>query len=339
MKKILLITPTFFSPHSVMGGAERYVDELAAELAKKAKVTVLSFAEENQSYTKNGVNYIIARPLNSMKNPVFFPFREIWKADIIHIHQIYYLISEISFFISKFFFKKVYMTDHGGGAWHFLGRFNYFSSLDRILAVSEYSRQKYMNSRAIFGGVDTNYFSRDSFDNFIPKKIVSLGRILPHKGFHHLIKALKSESLVIIGRVGDDDYYKDLLDLAKTKDVVFLHNISDEDLVSTLMMAQVASFPSTNIDHHQNKLSGEPELLGIAPLECMSLGIPTLVSNIGAYTEIDAIGLSYQHDDIESLRKSLDKLLELTPGQKYRDFVCQKYTWRETARRCLEQYD
>src|SRR5947208_1836892 len=92
--RVLQITPTFFGDGSVVGGAERYVMELARAMAHDADVTLLTFGDVSREFEQDGVRTIqmasrdlVGHPLS--RNPVSLRlFSEIRRADIVHSHQV-----------------------------------------------------------------------------------------------------------------------------------------------------------------------------------------------------------------------------------------------------------
>lgn len=346
-KKVLHISPTYFSEDSVLGGGERYAWELAKAMAKDAEVTFLSYGKEDREFTREGVRFIIVKPYGYIGGNILNPiprgiFKHIIRNDIVHVHQIFTVLTEVTILITKLMRKSIVLTDHGGGGRTFFLKFGLAKLADALLCVSNYSSNqlKHIHSKRkiIWGGVDLEAFPETT--NAKKEGIVTCGRVLPHKGHHHLLNAIGENSLIIIGRISDKEYMNDLKKLAEGKNVKFVHDADDNTMKEIILKSQLAVFASTNEDQKGKLINGQPELLGISPLESMAMNVPTLVSDIGAYPEI-AFNENYifRHDDVSELTEKIEKLLH-TPHQSgcFRDHVKKKYTWDLTAKRCLSIY-
>jgi glycosyltransferase involved in cell wall biosynthesis len=347
--KILHISPTFFSNDSIKGGAERYVDELACAMAFSHKVTVLSFSENPQSIIKNNVRYEIKKPLfyakGSKLNPVSINFlKEIKNTDVVHIHQLFTLLTELVLVIAFFLRKPVFITDHGGGGQTYLTRFKISKFLSNgFLCVSNYSAQKLIDYHdvriPIWGGMRQNEVCHN-IDRRGGKNILTIGRFLQHKGMHHLIKALSDQRLYIVGSGGDSKYLKNLKEMAKGKDIIFKEAIDDSELNDLKKKCQLAIFASTNIGINGESLIGEPELLGLAPIECMGQNLPTIVSNIGAYPEIAFPNekFIFTHGNVEELKRKIKDFFSQEENESFSNHVIGKFTWESAAQKCVESY-
>lgn len=346
--KVLHITPTYFSPESVMGGGERYVHELARAMSKKADVTILAFGKEEKNFKEDEVKLHVKKPLCYIKKNILNPlslnlYEEIKQADVIHVHQIYTVLTESALLWARLLKKPVFLTDHGGGGTTYLSRLGIARLATGLLPVSEYSGKKlselHLKMKAVYGGVDPRKFYSAASAN--SGKIISLGRLLPHKGFHHLIQAIENEELTIIGRVMDENYYRELQKLASNKKVTFLIGADDETVKKELSSASLAVFASTDRGLHDELLRGEAELLGIAPLEAMAMNLPTLVSDIGAYPEICADKKLYmfKQGDVSDLRSKMKTLLTgERPQFSFKNHIESKFTWEKAADACLQFY-
>ena len=345
-KKVLHISPTYFSEDSILGGGERYAWELAKAMAKEADVTFLSFGKEDIEYTLEGVHFVILKPYGFIDGNILNPiprgiFKHIIRNDIVHVHQIFTLLTEVAIFTAKLLRKPIVLTDHGGGGRTFLIRFGLVKMANALLCVSNYSANQlkhlHTKRKVIWGGVDLNTFPETTSAK--KEGVVTCGRILPHKGHHHLIKAIGDASLTIIGRISDIEYLNDLKKLAEGKKVKFVHDANDNNMKEIILKSKLAVFASTDRDQKGNLINGQPELLGIAPLECMAMNVPTLVSNIGAYPEIafddDFV---FKNDDSNELSEKIKKFLNSSQQSAFRDHVGKKYTWDLTAKRCLSIY-
>lgn len=349
--KILHVSPTYFSPDSVMGGGERYVLELAKAMASYAEVRVLSFGSKEHIFYDGPLSVSIKKPLFHVKGNIVNPFylnlyKEFKETDVIHVHQLFTVLTEVSVLWARLLRKPIFITDHGGGGSTYLSRFKISRLASGILAVSQYSSmtlESFHERRlAVYGGVDEKSYVPQMSAASREKKIITFGRLLPHKGFHHLIRAIGDEELTIIGQPHDQNYLQRLRELASGKRIRFLHGVDDETLRREIAASALAVFPSTNIGASGEHLSGRPELLGIAPLEAMSMNIPTLVSNIGAYPEVcmDKGIFMYEHDNVEDLKEKINFVLgsEKIKELDFKEHVRTKFTWDKASLKCLEFY-
>lgn len=334
-----------------MGGGERYALELSKAMSNYADVKILSFGKKSKTYHDGSVEISIKKPIcyikNSILNPLYLNFyNEFKQVDVIHVHQIYTVLTEVCLIWAHLLGKPIFLTDHGGGGLTYLIRLGIVRLATGILSVSEYSSQKleYLHSkrRAIYGGVNNDqYFPLDHISRK-KHKIIAFGRILPHKGFHHLILALKDEELTIIGQPSDGTYLEFLKEISKNKEVTFLHNVDDSHLKEELASSSLAIFPSTNIGFKGEVLKGEPELLGIAPLEAMAMNVPTIVSSIGAYPEVcfDKSLFMYEQGNVAELRKKIELVWANSNLNilNFNEHVQTKFTWDKAAVKCLGFY-
>lgn len=349
--KVLHISPTYFHQDSIIGGGERYVFELCKEMASKGiQTSLLSFGKENKKFIQDDVKYFIEVPLSNMRgsvlNPIPFPRIKLIKdADIIHCHQYFNILTEAYLLLAYLLNKPIVVTDHGGGGVTILHRLGVEYLVNKFLCVSHYSKSALNLSKdigeVIYGGADVNHFKHNGV-NRIKNKLISTGRILPHKGHHHIIKSLSiDEQLIIVGRYNEnDEYFNYLKEIAKGKNVTFKQNLKDSELLDEICSSSLAIFPSTNISPDGKLLSGEPELFGLAPVEIMATGTPVIVSNIGSYPEI-ALSHEYvfQHGDTLSLRKKIDQIYQKTLDEKsFVNHVHQQFTWEHVCQKCIEIY-
>lgn len=350
--KILQISPTYFAKESVLGGAERYVVELSKAMSKHADVKLITFGPIKKTYIEDALEVKILQPIFYIKqniaNPFFLNFyHEFKNADIIHVHQIHTVLTEICIIWARLIGKPIFITDHGGGGRTFLIRLGITHLATAILSVSEYSAKTleslHHKRQIIRGGVDlTTYFPIANVQKE-KRKIISIGRILPHKGFHHLIEAIEDEHLVIIGQQKDLPYYRYLIKISEHKNITFIHDADNEKIKNELASSSLAVFPSTNIGIRGEKLPGEPELLGIAPLEAMAMNIPTIVSDIGAYPEIcfDKKRHMFKHGNVDDLKNKIHSFwTNHNPDTlNFKEHVESNYTWDKASINCIKFYE
>jgi len=296
--KILQVTPTFFSDKSIIGGGERYVSNVCAALTSGStpgatQCDILSFGEENELNISPGVNMFVIEgepsDITSFAGKKFDTIIEGY--DVIHVHQ---CLLPFGLFIAaraKLANKFVIGTDHGGGEY---ARLESFPRLGRLFdifhAQSEFAKSafSYLTTpiEVIRGPSDEYRFPLRRKHQKPEGPIISIGRILPHKGFEIIIEAMPEDSeLQIVGRPHDSAYLDYLRSMVASKNVSFKTDLSDDEIKEILEAASVYIHASTHFGYN-SQFYHKPELLAIAPIEAMMSGVPTMVSCAGALPEL-----------------------------------------------------
>lgn len=189
-----------------------------------------------------------------------------------------------------------------------------------------YSSDK-INKVILGNGVDTKVFSpatRSRRSHFL-----FVGRITAHKGLEYLVRALPSDSrLVMAGPISDLTYFKYLTTLRKWEQVSYVGQVTRTDLVSLYQHALALVLPSVTIDHY-GKHHDRPELFGLVSLEARSCGAPCVVSNVGGlpYTVEDGRdGFVIPERNINKLQITLERLqqdesLVMSMGREAHDII------------------
>ena len=168
--------------------------------------------------------------------------------------------------------------------------------------------------------------------------ILYLGRIVPEKGAHYLIKAFKEiktdKKLVIAGGSSDTGEYMDeLKELAKGDGrIIFTGFVQGRIKHELYSNAYIYALPSD--------LEGMP----LSLLEAMSYGNCCLTSDIPECTEVvEDKAPTFRKGDTEDLRKVLQRLCD-DPAEVKRykaqaaDFICGKYSWDDVVNKTLNTY-
>lgn len=348
------------------GGIERHVEELSTRLVR-AGHEIFVYARPN--YAKSifkkykGVNLIslsgiYTKHLDTITH-VFKACLDVAKrdADIIHFHSIG--PSSLIWFVKLLkpgvpivatFHSKCYLHKK----WSFIARaYLKLSELlicllpDVTIAVSEslkkYAESKYgRNLKYIPNGVglpeitavkEIKKWGLDK-ENYI----LSVSRLVEHKGLHYLINAYKNlktdKKLVIAGDgVFTDDYVKKLKELAgKNKNIIFTGNQTGRVLAELYSNAYLFVQPS------------ESEGLSIALLEAMSYKKAVLVSDIPENMEaVGNIGLTFRNKNVGDLKNKLRHLLKCPALVKSREElgrlrVKEFYNWNSIAKDTVKVY-
>ncbi len=170
------------------------------------------------------------------------------------------------------------------------------------------------------------------------KYILFLGRLVPEKGVHYLIKAYKAlktnKKLVIAGASSDtSEYERALLELADhDPDIVFTGFVQGRTLEELYSNAYVYVLPSD--------LEGMP----LSLLEAMSYGNCCLTSDIPECAKVTgAYGLTFRKGDISDLKDRLQQLCDDTNMTEFykkhaADYICSRYNWDDVTNRTLQLY-
>lgn len=168
--------------------------------------------------------------------------------------------------------------------------------------------------------------------------ILFLGRLVPEKGIHYLIKAFQNvrtdKKLVIAGGVSDSAEYGEMLkDLADADPrILFTGFVQGKILAELYSNAYVYVLPS------------DVEGMPLSLLEAMSYGNCCVVSDIAECTEV--VGNHAQvfpKGDIDALSNRLQFLCDdIDTVKKYKSdaqaYICSRYNWDDVTKKTLELY-
>lgn len=278
------------------------------------------------------------------------------KYDVVHIHA---EGPAIMSWIPKLLGKRVIVTVHGldhqrakwgrFASWFIMkGEKNAVKYADAIIVLSR-GVQRYFKDKY---GCDTVYIPNGvNIPSISPAELIKekwslakdsyilyLGRIVPEKGLHYLIKAFRGvktdKKLVIAGGSSDtDDYMEEVKDLAKGDDRIiftgFVQGRMKQELYSN---AYVYCLPSD--------LEGMP----LSLLEAMSYGNCCLTSDINECTEVvEDKAVTFKKGDVENLRTTLQMLVSKVKAvEEYKrnaaNYIVGKFNWDDVVRKTVEVY-
>jgi glycosyltransferase involved in cell wall biosynthesis len=348
--RIVHVSPTYFAPESILGGGERFAEELARALAAQAEVKLVSFGP--RAFRERPLPHYERVILKSWTRDKMTPFSprllgELADGDVIHCHQLNTLPTFLATLWGRLRGRRVFVSDLGGGGWTPGYQIDLSRFLDRHLPISEYAARgisgRNRTYRVIYGGVDLDRYPmrpRGEHDG----SVVFLGRILPHKGIHHLIAGLPDGvRLEVVGSELDREYLERLRSLAEGKEVAFRLGLGDAEVVALLQRAMALVHP-TPVDERGE--AGAAELFGLALVEAMACGCPVVASRAASLPEIVEDGLSGLlvppnqpaaiGDALDRLRAAPDLWKRLSSGARAR--VEDRFTWEKVAARCLAAY-
>jgi len=185
------------------------------------------------------------------------------------------------------------------------------------------------NIRVIPNGVDCQkYYPK--FEERTHKRIVSVGKIVPHKNFHLLAKVTRKTpyEVLIIGKPENKEYIKKLKSINPT--LKFQFNVSDEELINLLATADLYVHPS------------KKEAMSIAVLEAMASGLPIIGSEMCKYQIWEGKNgyVAYTEDDFRRLIREImddpEKLIKM--GRNSRELALRFYNWPVIAKEVYKFY-
>jgi len=358
--KIVHLTPTYFDNLSLIGGGERYASELALSMSRVADTTLVSFSSERKSYRQCDLGVEIY-PVNhfihgNRVNPLSFRYlRSILEADIVHVHHVHTLVSDVACLVASLLGKRVFVTDYGGGGSLALNkRLPVLEGYQNAIAYSRFGLEflpPELKRKAglIKGGIDTQRFCSNGTKKR-EKKILYVGRILPHKGIDYLIEGFrlldKSDyTLRIIGRVYSEEYYEHLKRLCVGLNAEFVHDACDERLIQEYRTSLVTVLPSVHTSYNGSH-TRVPELMGFTLLESQACGTPVICTDAGAMPEFVHNGQSgfvVKQNSAQSIAAALDDLICLSSSE-YEQWRlnCVEWIkpldWATVAQKHLELY-
>jgi len=357
--RVVHVVPTPFGPGGLLGGGERYPLELARALAPHMDCALLTFGPAARAWREpGGLQMLMLRRFGLLRGEPAQPVAPqlAWSlrgADVVHTHQPRSAPSRLAVLAAAVTGQHRVTTDHGlgGGGWGGLLP----ALFERFLTVSRFSADVLHSpparTRIIYGGADPTRFAPEPGE--LRHGVLYLGRVTPHKGVDHLLRAIPDGTpLTIAGSTGHDprpperDYPLLLHRLAAGRDVRFIGPVHESDV--PVLHRRTAVFVLPTVDR---TCYGRPvpitELLGLSALEAMASGTPVVASRTGGLPEIirdGETGFLVTPGDEKELRDRLELLLgdpalARRIGQAARAVVLERFTWTRTAERCLAAYE
>ena len=261
--------------------------------------------------------------------------------------------------LPRLFGKKIVVTVHGldyqrqkwgklASAYILRGEKAAVRHADRIIVLSsdmqKYFLEKYGRKTIVIpNGIESvkrEAGSRIAGEFGLSKDgyILFLGRLVPEKGIHYLIKAYKSlrtdKKLVIVGAASDTDaYVKQLAELADGDPNILFTGFQQGEIQAELYLnAYLYVLPSD--------LEGMPLTL----LEAMNYGCCCVTSDIGECVDVMRDGgVSFPKGNVPALRQVLQELCDdpekvQAYRNKARQVISVKYTWEEIAQKTQDLY-
>lgn len=228
---------------------------------------------------------------------------------------------------------------------------------DRVITVSEYTKQVVMKHYRIPGdkievvhnSIDIGSYPEQSGDNLYTyldvmrqsgwRVISYIGRLSVQKGLTNLLQAMRGvvdrapKTLLLF--IGSGEQYEELVnmaaDLGLAANVLFVDFQRGKALTDGFAVSDLFVMPSVS------------EPFGIAPLEAIALGTPTLVSKQSGVTEVvrnclttDFWDIDKMVDDISSVVMH-DELRDELHKQSYAEFC--RMNWATSAQKLRTVYE
>ncbi|MDR2916068.1 MAG: glycosyltransferase family 4 protein [Tannerella sp.] len=360
-KKIKIVVTGTRGIPNILGGVETHCEELFPRMAERGyDVTVIRRKNyvKDQLVSYKGVS-LFDIPNNKKKSfeAILHTFRAIWAAkrkfrtDIVHIHAVGPAILTP---FARLLGMKVVFTHHGpdydrekwGKAAKFMLRFGErmgCTFANEVIVISnvinDIIKQKYgrKDAHLIYNGVsapiiadNTTYLNELGIEAH--KYIFAMGRFVPEKNFHLLIKAFLSLNqsgykLVIAGDADiEDDYSRNLKSSANKNGIVLTGFIKGVKLQTLLSYAGLFVIPSSH------------EGLPISLLEAMSYGLPVLASDIPANKEVNLPSSCYfRYNDPANTNLS-EALVRKMNDKRKPSYDLSPYNWDKIAEQTAEVY-
>jgi len=369
---VLYVAQTF---HPVIGGAERYIDELATAMAARGhEIHVLAphirgrreggRGPVGRSYRVHRISFMEGWKIGPLYHARALPLglrvldlaRRLG-ADIVHLQ--YPNPLALSSRLIRSGGGRVVTTVHGSEV-HFLaddrlGRLTFRvmdRDLDAVIAVSDYTRDRLVENgvrpgriHVVYNGTDPGRFRPAAEKRW--ERIFTACRMVPRKDIPTLLRAMAivretaEADLVIAGDGPERTRFERMAhDLGLGGCVRFLGVLDENELIRHHAEAGLFVLPAV-----YDPVGGDVEGFGIAFLEAMASRTPVIGGDVGGVPSAvrPEWGMLYRpgdHRDLagKMLRVLLDRDLAREMGARGRAAVLDTYNWDRVAERIESLY-
>jgi glycosyltransferase involved in cell wall biosynthesis len=337
--KITIVQGAFFPIPPLLGGAvEKRWYGLAKEFVSRGhEVNYISKSHEGflNAETEAGINHVRVKGYKSPSSGIILKILDLFYT----LKAVRKIANNTDIIVSNTFWLPILLSSKQQQKCMIdvarmpKGQMRFYTKNARLRANST------PVAKAIKEEIDKEYFNKVvmipntlPFRNSTPidfskkeKIILYTGRIHPEKGLDILIKSfavldLKGWRLLIVGPYstetggGGDAYVAQLKVLAQNSKVIFLEPVFDIDKLNKIYSkAAVFVYPS---------VAEQGETFGVSPLEAMSWGCATIVSDLDCFKDFlihNKNGLCFDHrseERVEILNQYLKDLID-NPKQMY----------------------
>ncbi len=363
-KKIVIFGIKYFPSK---GGASRVVENLLTELTDYYDFTIYCYKNEKAANYMPGVKTIQFSETKIKGLGVFIYYFKCFfhlmfngQYDLVHLHK-----TDAAFFLPLLSRKfKVVSTSHAlpqlNDKWSGIGK-TYFRFVERLFVSSNSTLTAVARTQTAYYKAtynrDVNYIPNgihpvDNVDPRLADDILAehnispnylffaARRLIPLKGCHHLIEALKlidyKGTLVIAADIEQlPSYTESIKKAAKGLDVKFLGYVGNMNVLNALIkQAQLFIFPS------------ELEGMSMMLLEVGSVGTPMVCSNIPQNTAVlgEEEVLYFQTEDAKDLSRKLQWAFnhskEMTVmADRVKNTVEKEYTVSVVVKKYMDLYN
>jgi D-inositol-3-phosphate glycosyltransferase len=246
----------------------------------------------------------------------------IQNSDVVHVHDVYYGSSILAALLAKRYGRPIFITQHVGIVEHDkayvkLVQKLVYSSAGRALwrwseMITIYNRivEQFLHTHGVaagkisltYNGIDTRDFrpgtleearlTRQRYGLSLDVPIVlSVGRLVPKKGFQTLIDARSSEYQIVHAGPG--------VIPEEVPGVRFLGPVDRDELRDLYQASDIFAFPAIG------------EMLTLVMQEAMACGLPVVAAADEAYSryDLDPAGIALVNPDPETFRATFLKIL------------------------------
>lgn len=329
--------PTFFE----FAGPDRVAEQRAKEFAEKGnEVTVFTFAASIKP--EKFRLKVLGLPKNAFLHwlyRLFFPLdfiktlkilQELKKFDIIEAHV--YPMSWLAMLAKKFYGKKFVFYNYGIAYPElypsfkeriYMRLFRLFTNLsiqnaDKVISISNFLRKELikeadLNSEINYCQIDKKRFNKKAKGGKLIRKkfgikknaplILSVGRVVPHKGVHLLVQAfnllkkkMPEARLMVVGNQSIKKYFQQVKK-AGSPDIIFTGPLPDELMPACYAACDVYASASLW------------EGFNLPLVEAQACGKPVVAFYCCAHPEVVKKGTLVEPKNIELFAQALEKIL------------------------------
>ncbi len=336
---------------NLLGGGERYALNLARHLTTECDVTFVTFGPRHAESELYGMRHVVlpspgGPPDNPLPRTSFLWLRHF---DLIHAHQLRTAVTSMLAVTCAAMRKPLIATDLGGGGRSLMFRLRLHQLIPRFVMISRFSlgllpASAQKRATAVNGGVDLEVFTPSDAPR--QRRVVLVGRIMPHKGINYLIEAAEADMPVVIaGRVSDAGYYARLLEMSEGRPVRFVLDPTDDQVRELYATSAVTVSASVYRDLDGGSWPTS-ELLGLTLLESMAMCTPVVCTDVGGMPEyvVDGkTGFIVPPNDSVALGGAVRRILDdpelgRSLGRAGHEHM-QQYSWQSVAARVYTEYE